>query len=220
MRPFAALFLAVLVGLLVPAVSARAEFIPWEYKWTHTPTVIQADAPGTGTIKLTDVSRQGSPPGTLIQAAGDTDLVATDVSVVSTAPRSNPDNFSPAKYTLTLTILDENSGKTGTLSFDGLLYGTASSLSAHIRNTFLGDATKALPLGDNLYTVTIGPFTKPGPPQSDNPGAISASAQVTVTRIQGTPEPSSLVLACIGLPLTGLGMWRRRRTRLAQAPKR
>jgi hypothetical protein len=217
MRHAAALFLAAIVGLLVPAVSARAEFIPWEYKWTHTPAVIQADAPGTSTIKLTDVSRQGSPPGTLIHAAGDTDMVATDISVVSTAPRSNPDTFSPTKYTLTLTILDDNSGQSGTLQFTGELYGTASALSAHIRNTFTGDQTQQLPLGNNLYTVTIGPFDKPGPPESDNPGAISASANVTVTTIQKTPEPSTLLLACVGLPFAGYGLWRRRRRQPAAA---
>jgi hypothetical protein len=210
MRACAALAGAALVGLFVPA--ARADYIPWEYKWTNSPLIIPADPPGKGYVQLTNVSKLNAPPGTLIQAAGDTDLIATNISVHSKAPLDSPDNLSPTKYTLTLFILDDNSGKSGTLSFTGELYGSFSSLSSSLKNTFLGDKTQTLVLGNDLYTVNIGPYLKPGPPGSSAPGGIGADATVTVTKLQQTPEPSALLLACIGLPLAGYQL-RLRRTK-------
>jgi len=209
MRLFTALLSAALVWLFAPTSVARAEFIPWKYNWTRNPSVISADAPGTGLISLTDE--------TLHSASGDSDVVATNLKVFSTAPPSSPDTYTNKAYTLTLFLLDTTSGQSGTLSFGGLLNGTASSLNSHIRNTFTGETTKELILGQTHFTVTIGPFTPPGPPESSNKGAISAFAQVTVTNIQKTPEPSTLVLACIGLPFAGYGLWRRRGRRVASA---
>src|SRR5262249_7343355 len=156
---------AIFVGLLAPAAPVRAEFIPWQYNWSRSPSIVPADAPGTGFVKLTDES--------LHSASGDSDIVATNLRVVSIAPPNHPDVFTTKAYTLPLFLLDTMSGKSGTLSFTGLLNGTASSLSSLIRNTFTGDQTKELILGQSRYTVTIGPFTPPGPPDSSNQGAIS-----------------------------------------------
>lgn len=209
MRPCAALLAAAVVGLFAPA--ARAEYIPWEYKWTNSPLIMPADAPSTGYVELTNVSRLNAPPGTLIPAAGDTDLVATNLSVHSKAPVGSPDHLSPTVYTLTLFILDDKSGKSGTLTFRGELYGDFSSLSSGLKNKFLGDKKQTLVLGDSLYTVKIGPYLKPGPPGSSAPGGIGAEACVTVTKLQQTPEPSALLLASIGLPLAAYQLRRRRR---------
>lgn len=209
MRPCAVLLAAALVGLFPAA--ARGEYIPWEYKWTNSPLVMPADAPGKGYVQLTNVSKLNAPPGTLIPVAGATDLVATNITVHSDAPRASPDHLSPTVYTLTMFILDDKSGKSGTLTFKGELYGDFSSLSSKtLKNKFLGDKKQTLLLGDHLYTVKIGPYLKPGPPDSSAPGGIGAKASVTVTTIQQTPEPSALLLACIGLPLAAYQLRRRR----------
>ncbi len=205
MRHSAVPLTAALVWLLAPPAAARAEFIPWKYNWARSPSVVNADAPGTGFITLTDE--------TLKSAAGDSDIVATNIKVVSTAPVNNPDVYTNASYTLTLFLLDVESNLSGTMAFTGLFNGTASSLSASISNTVTGDTTQELVLGSNRYTVTIGPFTPPGPPGSDNAGAVSATAQVSVEAIHKTPEPSTLVLAAVGLPFAGCALWRRRRAR-------
>jgi hypothetical protein len=202
MRRATVFFLAAFVWLLAPPPAGRAEFIPWQYNWSRSPAVVHADAPGTGYIQLTDES--------LHHAAGDSDIVATNLNVVSTAPPSNPDVYTNKPYTLTLFLLDTTSGQSGTLNFTGELHGTASSLNSQIRTTFTGQTTQELILGQSRFTVTIGPYTPPGPPDSTNKGAISAFAQVTVSDIQKTPEPSTLVLAAIGLSCAGCRAWRRR----------
>jgi hypothetical protein len=110
-------------------------------------------------------------------------------------------------------LLDVESNQSGTLKFTGVLNGTVSAFSSSLKNTFTGETTQELILGTNRYTVTIGPYTPPGPPDSSNAGAISAYAQVTVTDIQKTPEPSTLVLACAAAPFV-LSWSRRRRGRM------
>src|SRR5947209_4636682 len=91
--------------LLLLAPAARADFIPWQYNWSRSPSVINADAPGTGYITLTDEPLKG--------AAGNSDIVATNLKTFSTAPTDKPDTFTNAKYSLSLTLIDTNSGKSG-----------------------------------------------------------------------------------------------------------
>src|SRR5439155_4948853 len=96
----------------------------------------------------------------------------------------------------------------------GQFDGTLSELSANITNTFTGQTTQSVRLGNNLYTATIGPYAPPGPTNSTNAGTISAFAQVVVQPIviQDVPEPSSLFLAGWAVPLAGFAMWWRRRS--------
>ncbi|HEY7424399.1 MAG TPA: PEP-CTERM sorting domain-containing protein [Gemmataceae bacterium] len=62
--------------------------------------------------------------------------------------------------------------------------------------------------------MTIGPFVNP-PPTFVNgslaTGSISASIAVQPAAVQSAPEPSSLMLACLGLPSLGLARWFRHR---------
>jgi len=205
MRPSIIVCPVAVAWMLVQAGTARAEFIPWQYNWSRSPTTIMADAPGTGYIQLTDEVWKS--------AAGSSDIVATNIKVFSDAPKANPDVFTQKNYTLTLTILDENSGTSGSLVFTGYLHGTASSKHSAVENVFTGLTTQSLVLGDSLYTVTMGSYVPPGPPGSVNSGAISAFASVTVSSIHKTPEPSTLVLASLGLPLFGWPLWWQRRRR-------
>jgi hypothetical protein len=191
------------VLLLFGTSCARAELIQWSYSWSRTPTQVMADSPGTGYISLTDQ--------TMKSAAGNSYLVATNLQAHSTATLANPDVFTNKTYTLSLFLQDTDSGKSGTLSFTGEFNGTLTANSSNITNKFLGQTTQSLQLGDNLYTVTIGPYTSMGPTGALNSGSIAARADVKVSTIFQLPEPSSYLLALLGASGSLLFVRRRRR---------
>lgn len=191
-----------LASLFALSAPARADLIPWMYNWSRSPNEIHADAPGTGYVALTDES--------LKRAVGDTDIVATNMRTFSTAPPTNPDRFTAAAYSLTLTILDLDSGQTGTLTFAGQLDGELGAQFSRLRNTFTGPATQSIVLGDNRYTASDLTFTPPGVPGASNAGSISAHATITVEQV---PEPASWLLASLG----GVALLRRLRRERASA---
>jgi len=201
---------AALLWLLTFGGDVRADLIQWSYNWSRSPSTVMADSPGTGYISLTDE--------TLQNAVGNTDIVATNIQAHSTATANHPDHFTNAPYTLSLYLLDQQSGSSGTLSFAGLFNGTLSALSSNIKNAFTGPVKQTLVLGSDKYTVTIGAYTPPGPTGSTTSGSIGAHATVKVeSLIQDVPEPGTLTLAALALPLLGVAGWRRRFWR---APRR
>jgi hypothetical protein len=207
----AALGRAALLCLLASAASVRAEQINWSYSWSRTPTEVAADSPGTGKIVLTEESFK--------EATGSTDIVATNITVESSATASNPDKWTNASYSLTLTLKDDASGEEGTLTFTGQFNGKATADSSNIKNTFTGETTQTIVLGTNEYTVTINTYTAPGPTGSTSTGSIGAHANVTVTSIiQELPEPGTLTLAGLGVGLLLVRRLRARRTAHAGSP--
>jgi PEP-CTERM motif len=195
-----------LLALLAGAAAVRADPIQWSYNWSSSPGIVYSDNSQTSYITLTS--------GQILQsAAGDSDIVATNLRTFSNAPPATPATFTAKVYTLNLLLQDQQSGQSGTLTFSGQFDGTLSELSSNIQNTFTGPTTQTLFLGNNVYTATIGPYSPPGPTNSTNAGSISAFAQVTVSTIiiQDVPEPSSFLLVLLGTPLAGLALWRRRR---------
>lgn len=206
MRSFAAAFRLSLFLWAAATLTAHAEFIPWKYDWTADQSVLNADAPGTSKILLSETHAG------LSNASGSTDVVAANIRISSTAPPTAKDTFTDKGYGLTLFLLDEQSGQSGTLEFGGVFNGSVSSLSSNLTHTFVGDETQSLILGNHEFTVNIGPYTPPGPPGSTNAGAVSAFAQVEVREVQHAPEPSTMVLSGIGLSMLGLVGWRKKRS--------
>jgi hypothetical protein len=204
-----------LVGVSVALMLAfvpkvNADLIPWAYSWSGSPTDILANAPGTGYITLTDEK--------VNTAIGNSDIVATNLKTVSTATAANPDVFTAKSYALTLTLTDLNSATTGTMTFTGLISGTLSSVNSNLTNSFTGQTTQELVLGNSVYTTTIDAYTPPGPPGSSNLGSIGALATVTVSQIkvESLPEPGTLVLSLLGIATVGAGRrWLSRRGRRA-----
>jgi hypothetical protein len=208
MRSQKALALAAALALLLTTRAAHAEPVSWSYSWSSSPGVVNSDdgslgsvsfLPGSGGPQLGSVN---SGPG--IQAA----------SLVATAPASGLATFTNQGYGLTLSLTDNASHATGSLTFGGALSGTLGRTN-DVTNTFSGATTKSINLGGNEYTVGLGLFV---PPLPGTPGSLGAN--VTVVPGPGSspsppandvPEPTSLVLAGLGLSALGLNCWRRRR---------
>ncbi len=199
------LTIGVLLGLAAPA--ARADSA-WYYQTTAT------NSSGTSNIVWSTHPSPSQPWGGIEllapsygSAVGNREIVMTNLRAFSCAPSHAPERFENAGYHLSLTILDVASNASGTVSFSGLFNGSLSHVIADIRNTFGGEMTKAIQLGDNLYTVTLGNYAPPGPPSSGLLGGITAF--VTVAPMH-TPEPSTLLLASVGGAFLGLNAWRKR----------
>jgi hypothetical protein len=201
-HPHRRLYAAAIALCLLAGAQARADFIPWDYNWTPSAAKILADNPTQGAILLSN-----EPGGS---GVGNTYIVATNIRTASTADPSNLATFTNKAYSLALTIVDDASGKSGTLTFSGTFSGTLSKKSALIVNNFTGPQSQSMQLGNNLYTVKIGPFAPPGPPTANIAGGISAMANVSVKAV---PEPSTLVLSGLCLSLCGAGWWWKRRAR-------
>lgn len=193
MRRYLGTALAVVVVGLTLAAEARADLVNWSYSWSPDSSWVVSDN-GESSLSL---SSEGSSAAT-----GNSYVVATQLSSLSSTPAGTPDTFTAKVYGLTLTLTDVSSSANGTLHFTGEFGGALSASNAKITNAFTGQTTQTIILGANLYTVTIGPFVPPGPPGSGNAGGIGAFVTVAPTgnaNPASVPEPSSLILAALGM---------------------
>ena len=116
-----AVFAAALTLVLVTGASVRADFIPWTYSWSRSPIAVPADAGGTGGISMTNEP--------VNHAVNSSDIVGTELRTFSAAPLTTPDTFTNAAFSLTLTLTDDNSHQTTSMTFNGVFNGqlTASA---------------------------------------------------------------------------------------------
>src|SRR6266852_2661775 len=178
-RPAIALFTALVAVTAFAVSTARADFVPWTYNFGRSPLAVPADGAGTGGLSLTDESTH--------QADGTSDIVATNIRAFSSAPRTHPDTFTNSHYTLTLFLKDNASGQSTTLVFHGVFNGIISATSANVTTTFTAPLTETVKLGNNTYTVNLGNYSPPGPPDASNAGSISA--HVAVNEFSPPPPP-------------------------------
>jgi hypothetical protein len=210
---------AVLAAFLIVAAcgvgQARADFVPWSYNWEPSALAIKAGGAGTGGLNMTDEP--------LKHADGTSDVVVTNLRAFSDASRSKPDVFNHAAVSFTLLLKDELSNKTATLTFAGFFNGTISATSANVQFTATAPLTEMVKLGGHTYTIALGNYAPPGPPDARNAGSISAHVAVDEFPHGGpgpagnAPEPSTLLLSCLGLAGTGLAGWRKWRHRRTPA---
>jgi hypothetical protein len=198
----------------------QAEMIQWSASGSgesaYGPTYGTAEVPALPAYGLSPAGIQmfpgGNASGTNSRSVVLTQLYA---SVGGAADGRFYDFSSPSsQYQLSLLLRDQASGASGTLTFRGYFNGVLpydqDTSAGTFTNTFVGPTTKTLKLGHNLYTVTLGPIVLPQDYSHDFTGSISASISVQPAT-NSTPEPSSLLLACLGLPSLGLVGWFRRR---------
>ncbi|MCI0379018.1 MAG: PEP-CTERM sorting domain-containing protein [Gemmataceae bacterium] len=214
-------FIAVAIASLSFAAGARAEDFPWSYTGEGTEIFNNNNAAKSSSISFT---------GTSGGATGDSGIVIFNLASFSSADLSAPDSFTTVPYGLTLTLGDTKSlgsDKTsGTLTFTGEFSATKVSKDSFLSpvNTFTSPTKQSLVLGSaeqgfRNYSVEILSFTPPGKPGS---GVGSVYAEVRINNPEeppgggtgdpppsNTPEPSTLILAGLGLPILGL-VWRRR----------
>jgi hypothetical protein len=91
----------------------------------------------------------------------------------------------------------------GTLDFLGHFIGSISATKTDALYVLDSPNSQSLFLGANRYTVAIGPYVVPNPPDNLNhhkgldTGSIGAS--VNVQPASQAPAPSTLALSCMGL---------------------
>lgn len=200
------------------ATQVTASDVSWSYNFTPSQSFVSADSPGSGTVSFTNEPTKS--------ATNSSDVVVSNLRVSSTATPDSPDMLSKnGAWSVSLTIKDGASGATDTMTFGGKLSGSFSASNSNITNQFTGQTSftwlaPAAPGSTtrDQFVVTLTGYTPPGPPSASNAGSISAHVQVTPqvgTSGTGTPEPSTLVLSCLGLSFAGLASWRKRRRSLA-----
>jgi hypothetical protein len=209
-------FVALAVFATVGFSQARADFVPWSYNWEPSSLTIKAGGAGTGGLALTDEP--------LKHADGTSDVVVTNIRAFSSATRNNPDVLTHAAFSFKLVLRDEKSNQTAVLSFGGFFDGTISATSANVKATFTAPLFQTVKLGGHTFTINLGNFAPPGPPAASNAGSISANVAVDQTTSGGgtgggtggghAPEPSTLLLSCLGLSSLGLGGWRKWRQKV------
>jgi len=210
--------------LFLASQAARAE-PGWSYTWTTTTPLVGSGGSG---VSILPASGSGS---------GNSDIVAANLAVISSAPAATPDPVNGG-WNLTLHLTDNASGNSGNLLFSGQFSGTVSASSSSVDNAFNQPTLQTLSLGTHLYTATIGLYTPPGLTGTTLKGAIGAN--LALSDVPGSvpppvpptgpppsppppppspppvvksPEPSGLVLALMGVSSLGLGWWNGRRSR-------
>jgi hypothetical protein len=191
----------------------------WSYHWSISPAPVQAS--GTGTVSM--ALGWGGP--------GADKILAAAVTTSSVAPINQPD-FYYKNFNLTLHINDNTSHQSGQLTFAGHISGLVSGSNANL-HMYISTPLEYLKLGREIFSVRLPAsmlLLKPGasyvptmyatvqtwpwtPPahQPVTPNALvggSALPNVSPAAVPAaatTPEPSTLVLAGLGVSLLGFG---------------
>lgn len=215
-------FRVVAGGLLLALLAGRADAGPLPAAWSYRNPLAE--------IAYADGASGGLTfPNTGFESlVGDAGIVATTVASYSIAPDTAPDRVTDLPYRFAVDLRDDASGEVARLSFEGLLTGDLWRTGAALRNRPTGQTVQAVELGGNRYTVELGGFTAPGGYGDEAAGVIAAWVSVAGLAAPtpepvdpspapgipsapavGTPEPTSALIALLGLAAAGLSRARR-----------
>ena len=223
-KPLFSLCAAALASLLL-STGAQATSIPWGYSATST-EIYNSNTP----LKTSSVKFNGSSA----VATGDSGIIIYNLETTSTVDESTPDTFKDVGFDLEVTLTDIKAGglgvPSGKVKFSGLYSASNVSKSSSLPdgNSWVGATKSEVTLGSKesgwrKYAVEIASFTPPGQP-GGAPGSIQAVVRISDGTDPGgsggdpppndVPEPTSVVLAGLGLPML---LMARRRLKKAQA---
>jgi len=216
-----------LAMLLIGSISVYADTIPWGYTAT-SPADISASTSPLSSITFAGATGVASGDSGIIIYNMNTDSSATDSAPdsFSNVPFNLSINLTDIKATGSVS---PSAVATGTVNFSGLFNATnvtAKSLLPGMPGWSLvpgngSPTTASVTLGSDdtgwrTYNVQISSFTSPGEP-GGAPGSIQAIVNIVDATgpgggptdpppppPSGAPEPASLVLAGLGLPLVVL----------------
>lgn len=198
----ARLLTCLIVSVALAASPARADFMNWSYSTSAVPPgfAVTGANNGSGAVQLTPFSK----------ASGGEFIPVLAYATSATVPVTFDSQKST--YTLNMTITDNTTKDSGSLSFTGSIGGGLTPTSSTLTNTF-SVAQKSLTLDGHVYTVTLSPsdpLLNPLTPQKNIMAAVRVSDAVA-----SAPEPASLLLGGLGFTALGIGSWWRRLRRPA-----
>ncbi|HTU19538.1 MAG TPA: hypothetical protein VMG10_15870 [Gemmataceae bacterium] len=203
MKAPSAPFLVALLAAWLSVGQARADYMNWSFSSNAVPPGFSATGANNagGTVQLTPYTN----------VAGSSAITALAYQTSATGPATF--NAANTAYTLSLTITDNTTHDSGTLTFSGSISGSLSPTTSSLVNTF-ADPQQSLTLDGHTYTVTLPPTVPLAAPTSPQQN-ITAQVSVSGAGVQGVPEPTSVVLGSLGICLTALGGWWKGRRRAA-----
>jgi hypothetical protein len=227
--------------LFAPAPVRADLYTNWSFSWDFNPVppnaagFVPADTGAATQGTATGGAQFAAKTGT----AGGSTIPVASVSTTSSAT-TTPDSFQGTPVSFGVTITDNATNASGTLTFDGAVKGNLTATSSSAVATFSPDpgGPASLVLSGHTYKVSVNPelaLPAPGAP----PALLGASVSVgpaTVPPVvippvvippagtgggpvgppvQSVPEPSAFALAGVAAALGLAGWLHRRRVRAA-----
>jgi hypothetical protein len=177
--------------------AVRADKLVFSWQSSFTPSSISPMQPTQG-AQIYFLSSQGTSADSLLKK--DYYALGTANQLPFLLPRSTLYDYTP--FTMTLKLTDAASGLSKLLTFPGTVVGgilidPPPGKPGERASFGFNNWKQAAIIGDNIYNVTIPPgtieaWTDPMP---------NIFAQIDVTPVSNNPEPSSLLLSAMALPM-------------------